>query len=119
MKSVWNPNPIGISIGQVLCTPKTIKAHSTFTAIIYLLMHEESGTHIPLIENDKPTNLFVGCRDNCSHQTSADVSNCHRPGTYAHITVTLALPLAMEAGTRFEVKKMGTCIGIGVVTEVA
>ena len=110
--------PDWISIGQVLCTPKTIKAHSMFTAIIYLLMHEESGTHIPLIENDK-LQIYLWGVEITAHiklpQTLAIVT----PGTYAHITVTLALPLAMEAGTRFEVKKMGTCIGIGVVTEVA
>ena len=41
------------------------------------------------------------------------------PGTYAHVTVGLDLPLAMEVGTRFEVKKMGSRIGIGVVTGMA
>ena len=46
--------PDWLSVGQVLCTPKTVKSHSEFTALIYLLTHEESGTHIPLIENDRP-----------------------------------------------------------------
>ena len=34
----------------------------------------------------------------------------------SHVTLTLDLPLAMEVGTRFEVKKMGVRIGFGVVT---
>ena len=46
--------PDWLSVGQVLCTPKTLKSHAEFTALIYLLTSEESGTHIPLIENDKP-----------------------------------------------------------------
>ena len=46
--------PDWLSVGQVLCTPKTVKSHAEFTTLIYLLTHEESGTHIPLIENDRP-----------------------------------------------------------------
>ena len=40
------------------------------------------------------------------------------PGAYADVSLTLELPLVMEVGTRFEVKKMESRIGIGVVTGV-
>ena len=110
--------PEWLSVGQVLCTPKTIKSHAVFTAIIYLLTHEESGTHIPLIENDRPDIYLWGVDMPASLQLPPELSIL-TPGTYAHVTVGLDLPLAMEVGTRFEVKKMGSRIGIGVVTGMA
>lgn len=109
--------PEWLSVGQVLCHPKTIKAHSDYTALVYLLTQEESGTHIPLIENDKPDihlwSIDISARLNLPPDLSI-VS----PGTNAHISLSLELPMAMEVGTTFEVKKMGSRIGLGVVTSV-
>lgn len=110
--------PDWLSVGQVLCTPKTVKSHATFTAIIYLLTREESGTHIPLIENDRP-DIYLWGVDMPAHVQLPPEFSILTPGAYAHVTVTLNLPLAMEVGTRFEVKKMGTRIGIGTVTGMA
>ena len=110
--------PDWLSIGQVLCTPKTVKSHSEFTALIYLLTHEESGTHIPLIENDRPDIHLWGI-DMPAHLKLPPSLSLLTPGGYAHVSLTLDLPLVMEVGTRFEVKKMGSRIGIGVVTGVA
>ena len=109
--------PDWLSVGQVLCTPKTVKSHSEFTALIYLLSHEESGTHIPLIENDRP-DIYLWGVDMPAHLKLPPNLSLLTPGDYAHVTLTLDLPLVMEAGTRFEVKKMGTRIGFGVVTGV-
>lgn len=109
--------PDWLSIGQVLCTPKTIKSHSEFTALIYLLTHEESGTHIPLIENDRPDIHLWGI-DMPAHLKLPPSLSLITPGAYAHVSLTLDLPLVMEVGTRFEVKKMGVRIGLGVVTGV-
>ena len=107
--------PDWLSVGQVLCPPKTIKAHSEFTALVYLLTQEESGTHIPLIENDRP-DIRLWSVDIPAHLKLPEGLSLITPGDYAHVTVTLDLPLAMTAGTRFEVKKMGVRIGFGVVT---
>ena len=107
--------PEWLSVGQVLCTPKTIKSHSAFTAIVYLLTQEESGTHIPLIDNDRPVIHLWGIDMPTHLRLPPDISIV-TPGMDARVTVMLDLPLAMEVGTRFEVKKMGSCIGIGVVT---
>ena len=109
--------PDWLSLGQVLCTPKTIKSHSEFTALIYLLTHEESGTHIPLIENDRP-DIYLWRTDMPAHLKLPPSLSLITPGAYAHVTLTLDLPLVMETGTRFEVKKMGVRIGFGVVTGV-
>ena len=109
--------PDWLSVGQVLCPPKTIKSHSEFTALIYLLTQEESGTHIPLIENDRPDILLWNIDMPAHLKLPAELSLI-TPGDYAHVTLTLDLPLAMQIGTRFEVKKMGSRIGFGVVTAV-
>ena len=109
--------PDWLSVGQVLCPPKTIKAHSEFTALIYLLTHEESGTHIPLIENDRP-DIHLWSVDMPAHLKLPAGLSLVTPGEHAHVTLTLDLPLAMTVGTRFEVKKMGSRIGLGVVTSM-
>ena len=109
--------PDWLSIGQVLCTPKTVKSHSEFTALIYLLTHEESGTHIPLIENDRP-DIHLWSIDMPAHLKLPPSLSLITPGAYAHVSLRLDLPLVMEIGTRFEVKKMDVRIGLGVVTGV-
>lgn len=110
--------PDWLSVGQVLCTPKTLKSHTEFTALIYLLTFEESGTHIPLIENDRPDIHLWGV-DMPAHLHLPPDLSLVTSGTYAQVSLVLDLPLVMEIGTRFEVKKMGTRIGFGVVTSVA
>ncbi len=107
--------PDWLSVGQVLCTPKTVKSHSEFTALIYLLTFEESGTHIPLIENDRP-DIYLWGVDVPAHLHLPPELSLVTSGTHAHVTVALDLPLVMEIGIRFEVKKMGVRIGFGVVT---
>ncbi|MDE0635358.1 MAG: GTP-binding protein [Candidatus Poribacteria bacterium] len=109
--------PDWLSVGQVLCPPKTIKAHSEFTALVYLLTQEESGTHIPLIENDKPEVHLWGIDVSARLQLPSELSIV-TPGANAHVSFILELPLAMEVGTTFEIKKMGSRIGLGVVTAV-
>jgi elongation factor Tu len=109
--------PDWLSVGQVLCTPKTVKSHAEFTTLIYLLTHEESGTHIPLIENDRP-DIYLWGTDMPAHLKLPPSLSLITPGTYAHVALTLDLPLVMEVGTRFEVKKMGVRIGFGLVTGV-
>ena len=109
--------PDWLSVGQVLCPPKTIKSHSELTALVYLLTQEESGTHIPLIENDRP-DIHLWSVDMPAHLKLPTDLSLMTPGDYAHVNLTLDVPLAMEVGTRFEVKKMGSRIGLGVVTGV-
>lgn len=109
--------PDWLSVGQVLCTPKTVKSHSEFTALIYLLTFEESGTHIPLIENDRP-DIYLWGVDIPAHLHLPPELSLVTSGTYAHVDMVLDLPLVMEIGTRFEVKKMDTRIGFGVVTSM-
>ncbi len=109
--------PDWLSVGQVLCPPKTIKAHSEFTALIYLHTQEESGNHIPLIENDKPV-IHMWSIDIASSLQLPPGLSIITPGENANVSIDLELPLAMDIGTTFEIKKMGSRIGLGVVTAV-
>jgi translation elongation factor EF-Tu-like GTPase len=40
------------------------------------------------------------------------------PGEHATVQITLDLPMAIMVGTRFDLKKMGAKLGIGVVTTI-
>ena len=40
------------------------------------------------------------------------------PGEHAHVSIALDVPMALQVCTRFEIKKMGARIGMGVVTEI-
>ena len=40
------------------------------------------------------------------------------PGEHATVRISLDVPMAIEIGTRFEIKKMEVKIGMGVVTEI-
>jgi len=88
---------------------------SDLTALVYLFTQEESGTHIPLIENDKPVIHLWGIDVKARLHLPPSLSIV-TPGANALVAFSLQLPLAMEIGTTFEVKKMGSCIGIGIVT---
>ena len=110
--------PDWLSVGQVVCSPKTIKAHTEFTAIVYLLNQEESGTHIPIVENDKLEIHLWGIDVHARVQLPPELSIIS-PGSNSEISISLDLPLVMEVETTFEIKKMDTRIGLGIVTEVA
>ncbi|RKU25697.1 hypothetical protein C6497_15155 [Candidatus Poribacteria bacterium] len=108
--------PDWLSVGQVVCSPKTIKAHTEFTAIVYLLNQDESGTHIPIVENDKLEIHLWGIDIHARVQLPPGLSIIS-PGSNSDISVSLDLPLVMEVGTTFEIKKMDIRIGLGIVTE--
>lgn len=110
--------PDWLSVGQVVCSPKTIKAHTEFVGIVYLLNQEESGTHIPIVQNDKLEINLWGIDVHASVQLPPALSIIS-PGANSEISISLDLALVMEVGTTFEIKKMDIRIGLGIVTEVA
>ncbi|MCG9126575.1 hypothetical protein JT359_03135 [Candidatus Poribacteria bacterium] len=109
--------PDWLSVGQVVCSPKTVKAHTEFNSIVYLLNQEESGTHIPIVENDKLEIHLWGVDVPARIQLPPDISIIS-PSSNSEISITLDIPLVMEVGTTFEIKKMDIRIGLGIVIEV-
>ena len=109
--------PGWISPGQVVSEPKTVKSHANFEAAVYVMTQEECGTHIPLVGNDKP-HIHLWTIDVTGHlRLPSDVAIIN-PGEHATVQITLDVPMAMLIGTKFDIKKMGIKIGIGVVTEI-
>ena len=107
--------PGWISPGHVISEPKSIKSRSAFEATVYVMTQEECGTHIPLVGNDKP-HIHIWTIDVTGHiQLPADIALIN-PGEHASVSISLDVSMAMQVGTRFEIKKMGARIGMGIVT---
>jgi elongation factor Tu len=109
--------PGWISPGQIVSEPKRIKSHADFEAAVYVMTQEECGTHIPLVGNDKPE-IHLWTIDVTGHLSLPPDVAIINPGEHAAVRISLDVPMAMQVGTRFEIKKMGVKIGIGVVAEI-
>lgn len=109
--------PGWLSPGQVVSDPKSVKSHTIFEAAVYVMAQEECGAQIPLVGNDKPE-IHLWTIDITGHlHLPSDVAVIN-PGEHATVQITLDLPMAIVVGTRFELKKMGVKLGIGVVTSI-
>jgi elongation factor Tu len=109
--------PGWLSPGQVVSDPKSIKSHTIFEAAVYVMTQEECGAHIPLVGNDKPE-IHLWTINITGHlRLPSDVAVIN-PGEHATVQITLDLPMAIMVGTRFDLKKMGAKLGIGVVTTI-
>ena len=106
-----------ITPGQVVSQPKSIRSHTSFEAAVYVMTQEECGTHIPLVANDKPE-IHLWTIDITGHLHLSSEVAIINPGEHANVQISLDIPMALAIGTRFEIKKMGVNIGIGVVTEI-
>ncbi len=106
-----------ITPGQVVTQPKSIRSHTEFEAAVYVMTQEECGTHIPLVGNDKPE-IHLWTIDVTGHLHLSSEVAIVNPGEHATVRISLDIPMALEIGTRFEIKKMEAKIGMGVVTEI-
>ena len=109
--------PGWISPGQVVSEPKSIKSHTVIEAAIYVMTPEECKTHVPLVGNDKP-DIHLWTIDVTGHLRLPPEIPMVNPGEHAHVSIALDVPMALQVGARFEIKKMGARIGMGVVTEI-
>ena len=109
--------PGWISPGQVVSEPKSIKSHTVFEAAVYVMTPEECKTHVPLVGNDKPE-IHLWTIDVTGHLHLPPDVPMVNPGEHAHVSIALDVPMALQIGTRFEIKKMEARIGMGVVTEI-
>ena len=109
--------PGWITAGQVVSTPKQITSYNQFKAAIYLMTVEECGMHIPIVGSDKP-DIHLWTIDVGGHITLPPDTAIVNPGEHATVSVELEIPMAMQVGTRFELKKMEQLIGVGIVTEI-
>jgi elongation factor Tu len=106
-----------IQRGQVLIKPGTVKAHTTFTAQIYVLSKEEGGRHTPFFSNYRPQFYFRTTDVTGIIQLPEGVEMV-MPGDNIEITVELIAPIAIEEGTRFAIREGGRTVGAGAVATI-
>jgi len=109
--------PEDIERGQVLAKPDSIRAHTTFESVVYILSKEEGGRHTPFFEGYRPQFYFrttdvTGCIE------LPDYVEMVMPGDNIKIVVTLITPIAMNEGLRFAIREGGHTVGVGVVSKV-
>jgi elongation factor Tu len=98
--------------GQVLVAPGSVKPHRQCRAELYLLTAKEGGRAKPIRAGYRPQ-LFLGATDVTA---TLGVDTELPPGGRAEVMLTLARPVALEAGVRFALREGGRTIGAGVVT---
>ncbi|KND48350.1 MAG: translation elongation factor Tu [Parcubacteria bacterium C7867-002] len=105
----------GVSRGQVLAKPGSVKPHTEFEAEVYILKKEEGGRHTPFFSGYKPQ-FYIRTTDVTGEVTLSQ--EMVMPGDTLTFKVKLVAPVALEAQQRFAVREGGKTVGAGVVTKV-
>jgi len=105
----------GVSRGQVLAKPGSVKPHTEFEAEVYILKKEEGGRHTPFFTGYKPQ-FYIRTTDVTGEVTLTQ--EMVMPGDTLTFKVKLVAPVALEAQQRFAVREGGKTVGAGVVTKV-
>ena len=106
-----------IERGQVLAKPGSIKAHTSFTAEVYVLTKEEGGRHTPFFKGYKPQ-FYVRTTDVTGAVTLPDGVEMVMPGDNIQMEIELITPVAIEQGMRFAIREGGRTVGAGVVASI-
>ncbi|MEO1583717.1 MAG: elongation factor Tu [Planctomycetota bacterium] len=108
----------GITRGQVVCKPGSIKPHSKFKGQVYVLTKEEGGRHTPFFSNYRPQ-FYMRTTDVTGSIKLLGGAEMCMPGDNIEVEVDLGeKPVAIEEGLRFAVREGGRTIGSGTVTEI-
>ncbi len=106
-----------IQRGQVLCKPKSVTPHTTFTSSVYVLSKEEGGRHTPFFANYRPQFYFRTTDVTGIIQLPAGTEMV-MPGDNIEMTVELIHPIALEQGTKFSIREGGRTVGAGNVVSI-
>ncbi len=98
--------------GQVLAAPGTAAAHTSFSALVYVLRPDEGGDLGPLVNGSESLCHFAAADFPCSVTLPEGVEACP-PGETAELRIELPshTPLAVEAGTRFTLRERRRTVG--------
>ena len=108
----------GVTRGQVICKPGSIKPHSKFKGQVYVLTKEEGGRHTPFFSNYRPQ-FYMRTTDVTGSINLLGGAEMCMPGDNIEVEVDLGeKPVAIEPGLRFAVREGGRTIGSGTVTEI-
>jgi elongation factor Tu len=103
--------------GMVLAKPGSIKPHTEFMGEVYVLRRDEGGRHTPFFAGYRPQ-FYVGTLDVTGAVELPEGVEMVMPGDNANLKVTLIVPVALEAGSRFAIREGGRTVGSGVITKI-
>ena len=103
--------------GQVIAKPKSVTAHTEFTAQVYVLSKEEGGRHTPFFTNYRPQCYFRTTDVTGIIELPKGVEMV-MPGDNAELIVKLIHPIAIEKGTKFSIREGGRTVGAGSVVSI-
>ncbi|WP_379971386.1 elongation factor Tu [Ectobacillus sp. sgz5001026] len=106
-----------IQRGQILAKPGSVKAHSKFTAQVYVLSKEEGGRHTPFFTNYRPQ-FYFRTTDVTGIVHLPEGVEMVMPGDNTEMTVELIAPIAVEEGTKFSIREGGRTVGAGSVAKI-
>ena len=107
----------GVSRGQVLSKPGSVKPHTEFESEVYILKKEEGGRHTPFFSGYKPQ-FYIRTTDVTGEVTLKEGVEMVMPGDTVTFKVKLVAPVALEDKQRFAIREGGHTVGAGVVTKV-
>jgi elongation factor Tu len=103
--------------GQVLAEPGSIKPHTKFLSEVYVLKKEEGGRHTPFFSGYRPQ-FYIQTMDVTGAIELPEGVEMIMPGDNTQMTVSLIVPVALEAGSHFAIREGGRTVGAGVVTKI-
>ena len=106
-----------IERGQVLAKAGTVKAHTKFTAEVYVLKKEEGGRHTPFFDGYRPQFYFrtTDVTGACKLPEGIEMV---MPGDNVTMEVDLINSIAIEEGLRFAIREGGRTVASGVVASI-
>ena len=106
-----------IERGQVAAKPGSIKPHTKFESEVYVLTKEEGGRHTPFFKGYKPQ-FYIRTTDVTGTIELPAGVEMVMPGDNINMVVSLGAPVALEQGTRFDIREGGRTVGAGVVAKI-
>ena len=103
--------------GQVLAKPGSIKPHTKFKAVTYILNKDEGGRHTPFFSNYRPQ-FYFRTTDVTGTIKLPEGTEMVMPGDDVTMEVTLLSPIAMDKDVKFAIREGGRTVGSGVVAEI-
>jgi elongation factor Tu len=106
-----------IERGQVLAKPGSIKPHTHFNSVVYVLTKEEGGRHTPFFNGYRPQFYFRTTDVTGIIELPAGTEMV-MPGDNIKMEITLITPIAIEEGLRFAIREGGRTVGSGAVSDI-
>lgn len=102
--------------GQVVSAPGSINPVRVFESLVYVLREDEGGSASGLGSAELCAQFYFRTMDVTGEYTLLGDAETAVSGANLPVRVSLSVPVAIELGTRFAIRRGGRTIGAGVVT---